>query len=76
MSKKLTAATKTAGFPANFRMLRTSYGESQQAVAVALEIAVATVSRWERGESEPNMPMLRKIAEHYKTTMSELVMGE
>jgi transcriptional regulator with XRE-family HTH domain len=75
MSKK-PIATKSAGFPANFLALRTAAKESQQSAAVALGIAVATVSRWELGRNEPDLPMLRKIAKHYHTSVSDLVRGE
>jgi transcriptional regulator with XRE-family HTH domain len=76
MSKKPTTPVKPTGFPVNFLALRTAAGESQQAAAVALKVAVATVSRWELGKSEPDLPTLRKIAKHYRTTVSELVKGE
>jgi transcriptional regulator with XRE-family HTH domain len=84
MSKKPTTTTTPirfpanllASFPANFLALRTAAGESQQTAAVALGVAVATVSRWELGRNEPDLPMLRKIAKHYHTTVSELVKGE
>jgi transcriptional regulator with XRE-family HTH domain len=70
-------STKQTGFPANLKSLREKAEESQQALAVALGIAVATVSRWERGIAEPEgLESYRRIAAHFGVTVSDLLKGE
>jgi transcriptional regulator with XRE-family HTH domain len=52
--------------------LRSNVGLQQDDVAKKLNVSKATVSNWERDKREPAYEMLDKLAELYKTTVSEI----
>ncbi len=53
--------------------LRLAKGISQKEIAEYLGITVAAYSLYERGNREPNISILRKIAEYYSISMDELL---
>ena len=50
------------------RELRDASFMSQMEVAIACDVNLTTVSNWERGEQQPRVQQIRKLAEVYKTT--------
>ena len=57
-------------------MLRKQHNLSQEKVAEKLKVARQTVSKWELGETTPEMDKLIMISELYKITLDELVKEE
>ncbi len=56
----------------SFKDLRVEAGLTQQALAAALGVAVATVSRWEIGQGDPVATMFPNIAKKLKVTTEAL----
>lgn len=52
---------------------RVNAGYSQKSAAKALRISNKTLSRWESGESFPNVEKIKLICELYKITYDELI---
>ena len=48
-------------------------GLTQQDLAVAIGVAVTSVSRWERDASQPHLDALREMATVLRVTVTELV---
>ena len=63
----------SGGVGGRLRTARRSAGLTQKRLAEALEVESITVSRWERGVTNPSLPRLRRIAELTQTTVSDLV---
>ena len=57
----------------NIIALRKKTGETQLQLAEALGISNRTVSKWENGESEPELQYIIAIAEHYNVRLEELI---
>ena len=57
----------------NIITLRKKTGETQLQLAEALGISNRTVSKWENGESEPELQYIIAIAEHYNVRLEELI---
>jgi transcriptional regulator with XRE-family HTH domain len=57
------------------KMLRTKRGISQEVLAQALDISVQAVSKWETGNSLPDILQLPRIAEFFGTTIDDLFHG-
>ena len=57
----------------NIIALRKKTGETQLQLAEALGISNRTVSKWENGESEPELQYIIVIAEHYNVRLEELI---
>ena len=53
--------------------LRLAKGISQKEIAEYLGITTAAYSLYERGNREPNLTVLKKIAEYYKVSMDDLL---
>jgi DNA-binding XRE family transcriptional regulator len=62
---------KIGGF-LTLKELRESRAYTQTEVAAACQVAVNTVSNWERGFSEPRLPQIRRLAELFKVTIAEV----
>jgi transcriptional regulator with XRE-family HTH domain len=61
-------------FGANLRRLRKDAGfESQEALARALDVSVFTISRYERGETKPDINGLYALAQVLGVEASELL---
>lgn len=60
----------------NLKTLRKNKGYSQEQLAVRLNVVRQTVSKWEKGLSVPDAPMLVDIAEVFSVSVSELLGNE
>lgn len=56
--------------------LRKKQGLSQEALGEKLNVARQTVSKWELGETTPEMDKLVKMSEIFQVSVDELVKGE
>ena len=57
-------------------MLRKQHNLSQEQVAEKLGVARQTISKWELGETTPEMDKLIMISELYNITLDELMKEE
>ncbi len=57
-------------------ILRKAKGMTQQELADCLNVSNKAVSRWERGESSPDLALISVIAELFGVTTDELLRGE
>jgi transcriptional regulator with XRE-family HTH domain len=53
--------------------LRNKAGLTQQQLAKVARVRQASISEWERGDTEPTVASLKKIAKALKTSVSELL---
>lgn len=63
------------GLGGRLRAAREQKGLLPSKVAESLECDVRTIYRWERGEFEPSIAALARLAELYGVTPNYLVMG-
>ena len=54
------------------RRLRTDRGLTQEALATALNVSPQTVSKWERGNSVPDVQLLPELAVFFGVTIDQL----
>lgn len=57
----------------NIRCLRVAYGETQEQLGNAINVAKNTVSSYEKGRTEPDKDILASIAAHYMISVEELL---
>jgi transcriptional regulator with XRE-family HTH domain len=57
----------------NLKELRKKKNNTQEDLAEFLTISIAAVSKWERGESYPDIELLPRIAVFYDTTVDDLL---
>lgn len=55
------------------RLLRTENNLSQESFAKKIGSNQKQVSKWERGQIEPNIDMLTKLADYFETTVDYLI---
>ena len=55
--------------------LRRAKGTTQQELADHLHVSNKTVSKWERGESSPELSLIPVLAEYYGVTCDEILLG-
>lgn len=55
------------------KLLRKMNYYTQQTLAQELNISAQAISKWENDLSEPDLATLRKLAELYKISLSELL---
>jgi len=65
-----------AGFGGRLRQAREQKGLTRQFVAKKLGVSVRTFDRWERGDFEPSLKKLARLAELYGTSIGWLIVGE
>lgn len=58
---------------ANIKRLRTAKNITQEQLAVAMNVTCAAVSKWERGETYPDITLLQPLAYYFKVTLDELM---
>jgi transcriptional regulator with XRE-family HTH domain len=60
-------------FSENLRALRRGKNKTQEELSAALSVAPQTISKWERGESYPDFPLLPPLAAYFDVSLDELV---
>ncbi len=58
---------------ANIKRLRTAKGITQEQLSVAMNVSCAAVSKWERGETYPDITLLQPLAFYFEVSLDELV---
>lgn len=59
-------------YGAKIRENRQRLGMSQQALGEKLGLTSVAISKWERGQSQPDIPTLSKLADIFGLTLDEL----
>ena len=54
------------------RALRLSVGLSQQELGRRLGVSAVAVGKWERGQTQPDIPSLTRMADIFGTTIDDL----
>ena len=58
----------------NIKSLRKSMGETQEELAYSLELnSKSAIANWESGENRPSPDNIKKIADHYRVTVDQLL---
>ena len=60
----------------NIVLLRHQNQMSQSALAEKLFVTPQAVSRWERGETEPDVETIKKLAEVFEVTVEQVINGQ
>ena len=58
---------------ANIKRLRAAKEITQEQLSVAMNVTCAAVSKWERGESYPDITLLQPLAYYFGVTLDELM---
>lgn len=58
---------------ANIKRLRKAQNITQEQLSAAMNVTCAAVSKWERGESFPDITLLQPLAFHFGVTLDELM---
>ena len=56
----------------NFYQLRKNAGLSQEDVAQQLRVSRRTISKWELGQTTPDLQQAKRLAERYRISLDEL----
>ena len=59
----------------NIAILRKQNNMSQSDLANILYVTPQAISRWERGETEPDVDTIKKLAEVFKVSVEEIIYG-
>ena len=58
----------------NIKSLRKSMGETQEDLAYSLDLnSKSAIANWESGENKPSPDNIKKIADHYRVTVDQLL---
>ena len=57
----------------NIKRLRTERGVTQEQLAEAMNVTCAAVSKWERGETYPDITLLQPLAFYFDVTLDSLM---
>ena len=57
----------------NIKALRKSKGLSQEELAVKLNVVRQTISKWEKGETSPDLKQAKVLSQVFKVSLDELV---
>lgn len=60
-------------FSSNLRFYRQQATLTQQALAKALNVSNSTISNWEKGATEPDITMLKVIADYFSVSVDSLL---
>ncbi len=60
-------------FAERLLLLRKEANETQKELAEALDASQPTIFKWESGQYQPDINLLRKISSHYNVTIDYLV---
>ena len=60
----------------NIKRLRAAKEITQEQLSVAMNVTCAAVSKWERGETYPDITLLQPLAYYFGVTLDELISGE
>lgn len=58
---------------ANIKRLRTARNITQEQLSTAMNVTCAAVSKWERGETYPDITLLQPLAYFFEVTLDELM---
>ena len=58
---------------ANIKRLRTANNITQEQLSVSMNVTCAAVSKWERGETYPDITLLQPLAYFFGVTLDELM---
>lgn len=58
---------------ANIKRLRTSKNITQEQLSAAMNVTCAAVSKWERGETYPDITLLQPLAYYFEVSLDELM---
>ena len=58
---------------ANIKRLRTEKNITQEQLSIAMNVTCAAVSKWERGETYPDITLLQPLAYYFGVTLDELM---
>ncbi len=58
---------------ANIKRLRTAKNVTQEQLSVAMNVTCAAVSKWERGETYPDITLLQPLAYYFGVSLDELM---
>lgn len=58
---------------ANIKRLRVQKGVTQEQLSVAMNVTCAAVSKWERGETYPDITLLQPLAFYFGVTLDDLM---
>ena len=58
---------------ANIKRLRTAKNITQEQLSIAMNVTCAAVSKWERGETYPDITLLQPLAYYFEVTLDELM---
>ena len=58
---------------ANIKRLRTAKNITQEQLSVAMNVTCAAVSKWERGETYPDITLLQPLSYFFEVTLDELM---
>ena len=58
---------------ANIKRLRSAKNITQEQLSVVMNVTCAAVSKWERGETYPDITMLQPLAYYFGVTLDELM---
>lgn len=60
-------------FPERLKELRLEMGMTQSELAKELKVTQATVAKWENGDLEPSLDMLRDMKMYFGVTVDDLL---
>ena len=63
-------------FCQNLKSARIECGMTQKQVATELDVVESCYANWEQGRTEPNIAMLRKLADLFEISLDELINGK
>lgn len=59
----------------SLKNLRAKYGLTQEEMAKICEVSTVSISKWERGISQPRMGVIEKLSRHFKIQKSSIIDG-